>query len=406
MTVAATMPRARWGVILALSAIWSGLTITEQISNQVLPLTLRRFTSDASIIGYVLAVNPLFGFIAQPLVGILSDRIWTPIGRRAFFLVTGAPVVALCLLGVPEAQLLSHLIALVVVYQFFQDVLWGSDHPLLADLVPPAQRTLVTGLMMASSQAIGFLFNRYGVGFCLAEYGEAFLYRLGGIAQIALVSFSALFLHERRTTQTTRPRLTIRRYAADFLGHPTLRKFAVLGFVQFLFQHVVLGFVVLFGIESMRLSSTEFGRAYSWMPVTCGLLAIPYGVAAERWLGKRTALIVAYGLAVAGCFVGWRATAAWELAVALVLFSFCVLGGQVAQKAYFTEYIPRDIIGQLSGAYNICVALGRTLALAGGGWIIHRLGDDYRSVWPIGIVLGAVTLLAAVALPRSNAQRV
>jgi hypothetical protein len=45
---AAPLPRARWPLILALCSIWSGLVITENISNHVLPLTLRRFASAMS----------------------------------------------------------------------------------------------------------------------------------------------------------------------------------------------------------------------------------------------------------------------------------------------------------------------------------------------------------------------
>ena len=101
--------------------------------------TIEQFTVDPTTIALILFINPAFGFIAQPIVGVLGDKIWTPVGRRAFFLITGAPIVAICLWFVPEARFLWHLVVLVVVYQFFQDVLWGSDHPLLADLFPPCK---------------------------------------------------------------------------------------------------------------------------------------------------------------------------------------------------------------------------------------------------------------------------
>lgn len=119
-------------VTFLLCTIISGLALTEQLSSNLLPLAISRFTEDAAIIGLILMLNPTFGFIAQPLIGILSDKIWTPIGRRAFFLVTCAPIVALCLIFIPEVAALWQLVVLVVLYQFFQDVPGGSNHPLLS----------------------------------------------------------------------------------------------------------------------------------------------------------------------------------------------------------------------------------------------------------------------------------
>lgn len=395
----AAPPRARWSLIVALCSMWCGLNLTECVSNQVLPLTIRHFTANADVIGYILAINPMFGFIANPLVGVISDRVWTPVGRRAFFLVTGAPIVAVCLLYVPGARILWHLVTLVVVYQFFQDVLWGSDHPLIADLVPPEQRTLITGLMMASSQVLAFAFNRYGLGVWLDAYGEEMLYRVAALGQVGLVAFAALFLHERRTTPGRRPALTVKRYIADFLGHRILRRFALLGFTQFAFQNMVQGFVVLFAVETMRLKPAAFGPALGWLPIVSGILAIPYGIAAERFISKRTALAAGYATAVAGCVLGCFARTASDLTLVVVLFSFCIVGGQVAQKSFFTEFIPRDIIGQVCGAYNICLAVGRTAALAAGGLLIHRLGNDYWWIWPIAAVLGIVSILVVLRIP-------
>jgi MFS family permease len=385
--------RPLWFVILLLCSMWSGLVITESISNQILPLTLRRFTDDAAIIGYILALNPLFGFIAQPLVGVLSDRIWTPIGRRAFFLVTGAPIVALCLVGVPAAQVFWHLVVLVVVYQFFQDVLWGSDHPLLADLVPVHYRTLATGLMLMSAQAVSWFFSRIAMGQWLELYGEEFLYRFAAIAQLGLVAFAALFLGERRLAVSTRPRLTVRRYLRDFLGEPILRRFGALGFTQYLSQNILQGYLVLFAVETLQISRGDFGRIWSWMPALAFIFALPVGIAAGRWLPKRWTLVAGYVCMLIACVLGWFSRDAGDLLLVVLFFGIGQLVSGVVQKAFFTEFIPRDIIGQLSGTYNVCLAFGRLVALAGGGWIISQLGNDYRVIFPIGFVSGVITII-------------
>ena len=82
-----------------LSSIFFGASVTESVSVNLLPLTLGLFTLDPSIIFWVLAINPAFGFIAQPLVGVLSDHVWTRFGRRAVFLAISGPIVAASLLA-------------------------------------------------------------------------------------------------------------------------------------------------------------------------------------------------------------------------------------------------------------------------------------------------------------------
>jgi len=249
----ATIPRARWPTVVVLCCIWCGLAMTENISNYILPLTLGRFTTDAAVIGLFLALNPLFGFIANPLAGIIGDRIWTPLGRRAVLLIISAPIVAVCLLYIPNAALVWHLVVLVTAYQFFQDVLWGSNLPLLADLVPPAQRTLVSSALVMSAQATGWLFARYGMGVWLDAYGEEFLYSIAALSQVGMVALAALFLHEPPPARVPRPRLTLRRYARDFLADPVLRRFGWLGFWQFFSQHILQGFYVLFTVQTLSL---------------------------------------------------------------------------------------------------------------------------------------------------------
>ena len=214
--------KAPVSVFIILCSIWCGLVITEAISANILPLTIKAFTANPAVIGLILALNPFFGFIAQPLVGILGDRIWTPLGRRAFFLIVGAPIVAICLVLIPEVRILWFLVVLVVIYQFTQDILWGSDHPLLADLVPARQRILANSLILTSSQLVGFFFLKRGMGWLLRvagdDLGGEILYFIAAFAQVVLVAGAAFFLKEKKPVLSDRPRLTPVRYFKDFFG--------------------------------------------------------------------------------------------------------------------------------------------------------------------------------------------
>ncbi len=380
-------------------AIWSGLIVTELITDNLLPLTLRAFTANAGIIGMILATKPLFGFLAQPVVGVLGDRIWTRIGRRACFLIFGAPIVAVCLVAVPNLPVFWQLVSVVVIYQFFQDVSWGSDHPLMADLIPAHQRTLLMGLILTTSQILAFLFLKFGMGWCMNRYGAEYLYYSAAIAQIIFVMGAAFFLNEQPPVLQTRPRLTPRRYLLDYFGQPMLGRFAVLAFFQGLSKFMVAGFVVMFAVQTVGLTASQFGSVWSvqaLLQLTCSLL---FGIAIERWLPKQTALVIGYLLMCSASILGLYATGLSDFPLIAVLFGMGVMIVEVTQKPFFTEHLPREIIGQLSGAYNICFALGRSIAMAGGGWLIQLSGNNYRVIWIVALLAGAVAAAVAATIP-------
>jgi predicted MFS family arabinose efflux permease len=390
--------RAGWPLLLTFCVIWCGLVLTEFVTDSVLPLTLGRYMKHAGMVGLVLATKPFFGFVAQPLIGIWTDRFWTPLGRRALFLLICAPVVAICLWLIPQLVILWQIVVLVVIYQLFQDIAWGSDHPLIADLIPPAQRTLLMGMILTASQLLGFAFYKYGMARVLPEHGDVMLYRIAALMQIVLVAGGALCLRERPPEPRTRGALTIRRYLADFLGHPVLRRFALLGFLHGFCKYVVVGYVVLFATVTAGLSKSAYGSAWAYFPLATLWTALPAGVLVERWIPKQYGIATGYAIVALTCMWGLFSGTAAELGWIAALLGLAYTLIEVTQKPFFTEFMPPDIIGQLSGAYNICFATGRTLAMAGAGWLITLWGDNYRLIWIASSVAAVVAMITALRI--------
>ena len=396
----------KWPLIAAFCIIWSGLVATEQVSGHLLPDTVRLLTTSAVVLSWIQFLNPFFGVIAQPIVGILSDRIWTPIGRRAFFLITGAPIVAICLWFVPEARTIWFLFILVLVYQFFQDVLWGSDHPLMADLFPPKQRVIVSGLLMASAQVTSWLFLHMGMKYLDAQT----LYRVVAIAQVVLVSGFAFFLNERPNKPKKRPKLTVKRYITDLLGHPMRAKFAALNFFIAMFFNIAVGsgFLRAFATTSLNAPQAEYGPNWAYSTLPPLFLSIPAAIVIEKWMPKQWALVLGFVVACISCYLGWIADSPDDLMWIALTWGFGTMLVNVTFKPFFTEYVPSDIIGQVSGSLNICYAAGRSLATLSIGYIIQYVyDDDYRYIFPIALGCGIIATLIAISIPdlRYKAKR-
>ncbi len=408
-----------------LSSIFFGASVTEAVSVNLLPLTLALFTRDPNLIFWVLAINPAFGFIAQPLVGLLSDHVWTRIGRRAVFLITGGPIVAAALLSLPYLETFGLLVLTVVVLQFFQDVINGSDQPLLADLVPPPQRTFVLGIVKAAEN-VGFLLVLF-VGMPLvARYGESHgdtryglpLYAAAAVCQILFVAAAALFLNEQPIPRQSRSRLTPRRYVSDFFHQPMLPRIAAAYFLRAFARTAVVGSVALYAHHTLQLSEEQFGTSWGLMPFIALTAGVPLGLLAERF-AKQRVLQVAFATLIAACGIGYFSGGAGGFAVAALVFGIGDMLLEVTHKAFMSEYYPADLIGQLSGTVNCFYAAGRTTALIAVGWCVklanptlhwESLPDDafinYSVIWLIAsaAALAGIGVLATTRDLRHEAR--
>ncbi|MBK1879338.1 MFS transporter [Pelagicoccus mobilis] len=388
-------------LFLAFSSMWTGLVITEFVSNNVLSWEIKKFTENAFIISFLLSLNPAFGFIANPIIGIISDRIWTPVGRRAFFLIVGAPIVAICLILIPHAQSLFLLISLIFIYQIVQDILWGSDHPLLADLVKPEMRTKMVGTMNTCSQIAGFFFLRYAMDGGDNFFGTNLPFYIAAAAQAFMVGAVAVYIGrlEKPPVKTDRPKLTIKRYFKDAFADPIRGRYLTMVFSASFSLSVIQGLASLYAVETLLLSRAEFGQAWSYFSLIPIFFAFAAGWAVERFLPKPLALAIGFSVMAGGSIVGYFSTGQNSLSLAAVVISAGTVVFQVTYKAFYTEFLPRDIIGQLSGVLNICYALGRLLAYWIAGGIIYLLGNDYSYIWPISAVASIISIIIVLGIP-------
>lgn len=387
------------GRVLLFCLIFFGLAVTEEVSNQLLPLTLHRLTGSAAAIGAILALNPLFGFIAQPLVGWWSDRVWTRFGRRATFLIVAAPIVALCHVAIPSVGELWKVVMIVIVYQFCQDILWGSDHPLLADLFPSKMRGLIAGLLSMSYQLGNVFVTRYGLKLVdaheKAHGGEHFgapLYYWAAFFQVTLVMGLAFFLWEKpRPAGSSAGRMTPRIYLRDFASQPGLLRAAWINFGLAFQVTAATGFLVLFGTVTLGASKSDYAQAMGWLPMIGFAYVGLIGLAADRF-SRRRLLMIGFAGCAGGYVLGWQAQSLTMLAVAFLVFKFFTSTVELTYKAFITDFYPTNKIGQLAGAVNVFYATGRTISYVLVGAVVAACGNDYRLVWLVAIVVALANL--------------
>lgn len=393
-----------WVLVL----VYFGIAFTEVVNLQVLPLTVSRFTGDALLIGLILAINPCFGFLVQPVVGYWSDRIGWRIGRRATFLVLAAPAVALGLVLLPRAETFGQLVAAILLLQFAHDVMWGAEQPLLGDLIPAKARVRVAGCIMVAGQLAVLAIVAWGLPAVeqheRAAAGGAFgqpVYWAAAAVTIGCVFIPAFWLGESARPAAAAP-FSWRSYADAVLGHPMLRKIALMKFLHAVQLGALGGFLILFATETLRIGKAEYGRAAAMLPVLSIAVAIAGTMVFKaglqpRWLGGAAAL--AFVAAVTGYF----STDVTGLIAAQAMLATGGIVVMVILKAGMMDFIPRERLGQVTTSLNIFHGAGRAVGMVLVGWGVGLAGGDYRLLWPMLLVVAAAKFAVAARMQRELA---
>ncbi len=92
---------------------------------------------------------PLTGFFVQPIIGYLSDRTWTPLGRRRPYFLVGAILSSICLFFMPRSGELWMAAGLLWILDASINVSMEPFRAFVADMLPERQRTL--GFAMQSA---------------------------------------------------------------------------------------------------------------------------------------------------------------------------------------------------------------------------------------------------------------
>src|SRR5688500_6548319 len=150
-----------------MGVMMAGAGTVDAITANMLPITAKHFTGNVALIGGIVAVNRICGFLVQPYAAWRSDRHRSPQGRRRPFLLVAWPTVFACiaLLGVlpfivPDAYhtALWVLVAFFVINLVMQaglDVCYGTADPMYGDTFTSGDIGRANGIRMIIGAMVG-----------------------------------------------------------------------------------------------------------------------------------------------------------------------------------------------------------------------------------------------------------
>ncbi|MET3931893.1 MFS transporter [Lysobacter soli] len=172
---------------------------------------------------------PLTGLIVQPIVGYLSDRTWTPLGRRRPYFLVGAVLATLALFFMPNSPTLWIAAGLLWVLDASINISMEPFRAFVGDQLPTSQRasgyamqSFFIGVGSVIASLLPWVLAKAGVG-NTAGPGEVpdtvrYAFYFGGAVLLLSVGWTVLRTREYAPEELRAHDTTVRMPASEFDG--------------------------------------------------------------------------------------------------------------------------------------------------------------------------------------------
>ncbi len=377
-----------------LNAIWGGWEILNQ--ERVPLLAGEDFAGRAMFL--VELPMALVAILVQPTMGCISDYTMTRWGRRKPYIIVGATLDVVFLIGIATANSLLVLIVFVLLLEASSNFAQGPFQGYVPDLVPEEQvgtASALVGLMSILGVISGFIFLSLGY-----KLGEDFTIPtiLLGFVELATAVGTFIWVKEGRVAKP-REGKSWGRIALEAWGTDILRERSYVWLLASRFFVLAAGaFVANLAILWME-RVLGFGAAEkdTWVVPTLGASAVAAALAAlpAARLSDRAGRKPVIWLA---CAVGATGTALFAFApsievgiVGIVLVGVGSGTFLAVDWALLSELVPKAASGRYMGMSQLATALQAVIAVMVGGIVMDLVGaNDFAAGPRAGIGMGVL----------------
>ena len=342
-------------------------------------------------VGLLSQERSLAGAFAQPIVGAVSDRTRTRIGRRKPFFIAGVALTAASLLYLSGFPPIVPMLVVLSVNAFFLNVAVDPYTALMADIVPPGQRGRV-GTVLAVFNMLGQIAATL-LGLFLWDRSPELVFFF--VAAILVVAFTVttIGVHEPPAPPApTEPvKLDVGGYVRGLLAYRELTKYVLAAAVFWLGTGGVLPYLTRFGVH--ELGTSEGDSFQLFLPALIGTIvgAIPAGYAADR-IGKKP--VVAAGL-LTFSLLALVGSQVQNVPQALVAMGFIGLANGVwtaLNIPLLVDLVPPERAAEMTGLGSGVWSLAQPIGAVIAGILIGGF-DSYRASFVGAAVLVFISFL-------------
>lgn len=352
-------------------------------------------------LGFTTFAGLIVAVLWQPIVGALSDRTRSRLGRRAPYFIGGTALVVVCLYAIALAPAFSIVIAGVLLIQLASNTVQGPWQALIPDQVPAGQRGAASGLK-AAFDILAFVLGRQISG-RLVSAGSV----TGAVTVTSAVFVVALLLtlaaaRERPPAVRLPPSPTMRQtlgrtFSVDWRAHPAFGWWFANRFLFWAGFIALNTFLLFFMIDVVRMGEAQAQRFVGNLSTVIGLVvlvaSLPAGWLADR-VGRRPLVAAAGLLAAAGTAVILVGRTEPVIIGAGALVGLGVGVFLSANWALVTDIVPEAEAARYLGIANIATAGGSGIARLMGGVLIDPINRLAGSTSAGYLGLYGLTLLS------------
>ncbi|WP_132909419.1 MFS transporter [Sphingomonas sp. BK235] len=383
--------------------------------------------ADEATLPLLWLAGPVTGLLVQPLIGAMSDRTQSRLGRRTPYFMVGAVLCSLCLFAMPYSRTLWMAASLLWILDAANNVTMEPYRAYVGDRLAPDQRTVgfltqsaFTGLAQTLSYLAPSLLVWIGLDKDAVDANgipdiTRIAFVIGAILSLSTILWSIWRVPELPLPREERARLvaeplTLRAALADLrlalieMPRP-MRQLALAMLCQWYAMFAYWQFIAFALARSLHGTADPASRAFRDTALTVGQLGAFYNAVAFVAALALVPLARRFGVkrVHAGCLAVSGAAMlaipaigqeAW-LYLAMVGIGIGWAGMMGNPYVMLTDMIPPERNGVYMGIFNMFIVIPMMIESLSIPLFYHRLlGGDARGVL---VLAGTLMLLGAVA---------
>ncbi|MGA2824420.1 MAG: MFS transporter [Bacteroidales bacterium] len=397
-------------VVLGLPSTAMGFALSIQIA--VLSWILRtKYHLEIDQIGFVWAAGPIAGILGQPIIGLISDKVWFWGGRRRPFIIIGGILASMMIFALPNidrinsffsiGSLMAVAITVALTLDLSINISFNPTRSIIAD-VTPAGTARTKGYTWMQSISNLFGSGAYLIGALLGNY----ILIYAGVVIVFLFSIGPLFfISEHRELKRELD-------AAGDEIQATKTKWGELFKLYFAHAFSWLGiqtmFVYSFAFLEQKMSSMSdlakpdrdllLGKIIGWSFFILNAVGSIWPILLLEPLSKRIGRVRTHILMVLLMSIGYFgivlfARNSWSLYAMMIILTFGWAAVVSLPFAIMSEKVDKARMGFFMGIFNLSVVIPQLVSSLLLGTFIKQAIDKSLIFIISGASLGISAIL-------------
>jgi MFS family permease len=389
-------------VVLGLPSTAMGFALSIQIA--VLSWILRtKYHLEIDQIGIVWAAGPIAGILGQPLIGLISDKVWFWGGRRRPFIIIGGILASMMIFALPNidrinnffgiGSLMAVAITVALTLDLSINISFNPTRSIIAD-VTPAGTARTKGYTWMQS-----ISNLFGSGAYLmgALIGNYFLIYAGVIIVILFSIVPLFFITEPRVLKRELDEAGDEIQATKTKWGELFKLYFAHGFSWLGIQTMFIYIIAFIEQKIHPENNLQTGQIIGWSFFILNAVGSIWPAFLLEPVSKKIGRVNTHILAVASMSIGYFgivffARNAFSLYALMMILTFGWAAIVSLPFAIMSEKVDKSRMGFFMGIFNLSVVLPQLVS----SFLIGRLINHAIDKGLIFIISGASLAISAL----------